>query len=120
MSDEPAESGGEDLGTSRCELLLWSLGSCTSMTVLMYARQHQWPLEGISVDLTHNRVHALDSEAADGSSGGKVEVITRHISLRGALSDEQRSSLLEIAGRCPVYRTISGSVRVVDTSAPAE
>ena len=119
VSDEPAESGGEDLGPSPYELLLWALGSCTAMTLLIYARRHEWPLEDVSVDLTHDRVHATDSEAAEGS-GAKVEVITRNISLRGALSNEQRDRLLEVAGRCPVHRTLSAGTKIVDTIVAGE
>ena len=114
ISDEPSESGGEDLGPSPYELLLWALGSCTAMTLIMYARRHDWPLDNVSVHLTHDRVHAQDSAAADGT-GGKVEVVTRGISLRGDLTDEQRERLLEIAGRCPVHKTLSGGTKIVDT-----
>jgi putative redox protein len=114
VSDEPSESGGEDLGPSPYELLLWALGSCTAMTLIMYARRHEWPLDDVSVHLTHDRVHADDSAGAE-SSGAKVEVITRGISLRGALSAEQRDRLMEIAGRCPVHKTLSGGVKIVDT-----
>jgi putative redox protein len=81
------------------------------MTVLMYARRKGWDVEDISITLTHDRVHADD---ADGHAG-QVDVIERHISIRGDLTDEQRQRLLEIAGRCPIHRTITGSPRVVDT-----
>ena len=114
VADEPEDAGGNGLGPSPYELLLWALGSCTAMTLIMYARRKGWPLDDVSVHLTHDRVHADDSMAAE-SSGGKVEVITRDISLRGALSDEQRERLLEIAGRCPVHKTISAGAKIVDT-----
>jgi putative redox protein len=116
VSDEPTESGGDDLGPSPYELLLWALGSCTIMTLLMYARRHEWPLDDVSIALTHERVHASDSAAADGA-GAKVEVITRDITLQGALTEEQRSRLMEIAGRCPVHRTLSTGTKIVDTLA---
>ncbi len=114
VSDEPTESGGEDMGPGPYELLLWALGSCTAMTLIMYARRKGWALNDVSVHLTHDRVHADDSAGAE-SSGAKVEVITRGISLRGTLSDEQRDRLMEIASRCPVHKTLSGGVKVVDT-----
>jgi len=114
VSDEPGESGGEDLGPSPYELLLWALGSCTAMTLIMYARRKGWPLDDVSVHLTHDRVHADDSSAAE-RADSKVEVVTRGISLRGDLSDEQRERLLEIAGRCPVHKTLSSGATIVDT-----
>jgi putative redox protein len=114
VSDEPSEKGGQDLGPSPYELLLWALGSCTSMTLLMYARNKGWDLAEVSVHLTHDRVHADDSQNAEGGTA-KVDVITREISLRGKLSDEQQARLMEIAARCPVHRTLTGSPHVVDS-----
>jgi putative redox protein len=114
VSDEPAEKGGDNLGPSPYELLLWALGSCTSMTLLMYARNKGWDLAEVSVHLTHDRVHADDSnDAEDGMA--KVDVITRDISLRGNLSEEQQARLMEIAGRCPVHKTLLGTPKVIDT-----
>jgi len=109
--DQP---GGDSLGPSPYELLLWALGSCTAMTLLMYARRKGWDLAEVSVHLTHDRVHAEDSQDAE-SEGGKVELITRDISLRGDLSQEQQQRLMEIAGRCPVHKTLTGSPQVIDT-----
>ena len=114
VCDEPAEAGGEGLGPSPYELLLWALGSCTAMTLLMYARRKGWDLAEVSVHLTHDRVHAEDSQDAE-SDGGKVELITRDISLRGDLSQEQQQRLMEIAGRCPVHKTLTSCPKVVDS-----
>lgn len=111
VADEP---DGEDLGPNPYELLLWALGSCTAMTVLMYARRKGWDVAEISVHLTHDRVHAEDSAAVEGGSG-RVELIRRDISIQGDISEEQRERLLEIAGRCPVHRTITGTPKVVDS-----
>ena len=114
ICDEPDANGGDGLGPSPYELLLWALGACTSMTLLMYARRKGWDLAECSVHLTHDRVHADDSaQAEDGTR--RVELIKREISLRGKLSEEQKERLLEIAGRCPVHRTITGNPKVVDT-----
>ncbi len=114
VCDEPAESGGDNLGPSPYELLLWALGACTSMTLLMYARRKGWDLAEVSVHLTHDRIHASDSQDAE-SEGAKVERITRDISLRGNLTDEQTQRLMEIAGRCPVHKTLTSSPQVVDS-----
>jgi putative redox protein len=114
ICDEPLDAGGDGLGPSPYELLLWALGACTSMTLLLYARRKGWDLEDISVHLTHDRVHADDSQDAE-SDGGRVERITRDISVRGNLTEEQTQRLLEIAGRCPVHKTLTGSPQVVDT-----
>jgi putative redox protein len=114
VSDEPEVANGNDLGPGPYELLLWALGSCTAMTLLMYARTKGWDLADVSVHLTHDRVYADDRSNAEHGTG-KVEVIERQISIRGDLSEEQRQRLLEIAGRCPVHKTIMGSVKVVDS-----
>ena len=114
ICDEPLDAGGDGLGPSPYELVLWALGACTSMTLLLYARRKGWDLEDVSVHLTHDRVHADDSQDAE-SDGAKVERITRDISVRGNLTEEQTQRLLEIAARCPVHKTLTGSPQVVDT-----
>jgi len=114
VSDEPADTGGDGLGPSPYELLLASLGSCTAMTLIMYARRKGWELAEVSVHLTHDRVHAVDSQAPE-SDGARVEQITREISLRGNLSDEQQQRLLEIATRCPVHKTLASAPKVIDS-----
>jgi len=118
VCDEPLDDGN-DLGPSPYELLLWALGSCTAMTLLLYARRKGWPLDDISVHLTHDRVHMDDSMAAE-SSSAKVDRITRDISLRGPLTEEQRDRLLEIAGRCPVHNTLLGTPKIIDSIVAGE
>ncbi len=114
VADEPEADGGEDLGPGPYELLLWALGACTSMTLLMYARRKGWDVAEISVHLTHDRVHAEDSADCE-SETGRVELIKRDISIRGAVSEEQKQRLLEIAGRCPVHKTLASAPKVVDS-----
>ncbi len=114
VADEPEADGGDDLGPSPYELLLWALGSCTAMTLLMYARRKGWDVAECSVHLTHDRVHAKDCEECEEETG-RVELIRREISLRGQISEEQKERLLEIAGRCPVHKTITGNPTVVDS-----
>src|SRR5262245_28362617 len=97
VADEPATDGGEDGGPAPHDFLLAALGACTSMTVKLYADRKGWPLE---------RVHVELEQAKDGAGAGHV--IRRVILLEGPLDDEQRARLLEIAGKCPVHRTLTG------------
>ena len=114
LADEPPEAGGEGIGPGPYELLLWALGACTSMTLLMYARRKGWDVAEVSVHLTHDRVHAQDSEEVE-AEAGRVDLIHRDISLRGEISDEQRERLLEIAQRCPVHKMLTAGPKVVDS-----
>ncbi|MEO5698811.1 MAG: alpha/beta fold hydrolase [Burkholderiaceae bacterium] len=113
-ADEPATVGGDDSGPGPYDLLLAALGTCTSMTVRMYAAQKKWPLERISVDLRHNKVHADDCAECD-TRDGKVDRIERVLTLEGALDPAQRERLLEIADKCPVHRTLHSEVSVRTT-----
>ena len=111
--DEPISVGGDDLGPGPYEYLLASLGACTAMTIRMYARRKGWPVEQVTIALSHDRIHELDAEGCE-EPGAKIDRITRRIELQGPLDDGQRSRLLEIAAKCPVHRTLSGTVRIVD------
>ena len=102
VADEPISYGGTNKGLSPYGLVSAGLGACTSMTIRMYARRKGWPLEAISVDVTHDKVHAQEAEQA----AGKVDQFTRKIHLTGALDADQRQKLLEIADKCPVHRTL--------------
>lgn len=98
-SDEAKDSFGDDTGPAPHELLLAALGSCTSMTVKLYADRKEWPLQGV-----HVRVTGRQDEAGF--------LIERTLHLTGDLSDEQRARLVEIAEKCPVARTLQGTVRI--------
>src|SRR6186713_2348563 len=111
VSDEPASVGGTDRGPTPYDLLLAGLGSCTSMTIAMYARRKQWPLERVTVRLRHSRVHAEDCAACE-KRPAKLTLIERDIELEGSLDDEQRERLLEIANRCPVHRTLTSQIDI--------
>ena len=104
--------GGADLGPSPYDYLLASLGACTAMTLRMYARRKKLPLEEVSVQLRHRRVHAEDCAECEDKSGQLTE-ITREIRITGDLDADQRARLLEIADKCPVYRTLSERIRIV-------
>ncbi|MGE0876774.1 MAG: alpha/beta fold hydrolase [Burkholderiales bacterium] len=111
-ADEPVAIGGADSGPSPYELLLAALGACTSMTMRMYAAQKKWPLERVSVDLRHEKIHATDCAECE-TKEGRIDRIQREIRIEGALDDAQRARLLEIADRCPVHRTLHSEVSIV-------
>ena len=100
-ADEPEALGGNDAGPSPHQYLLAALGACTAMTVRMYARRKDWPLEHVEVRLRHGRIPEE-----------KAEIITREVVLSGALDDDQRQRLLEVAEKCPVHRTLTGDLRI--------
>ena len=111
LGDEPTDVGGLDTGPSPYDLFLASLGTCTSMTLRMYASRKDWPLESVRVTLTHERVHAKDCADCE-KPGGLIDEITRSLELRGPLDDAQRARLLEIADRCPVHRTLQNEIKI--------
>ncbi|MEM8554121.1 MAG: bifunctional alpha/beta hydrolase/OsmC family protein [Pseudomonadota bacterium] len=110
LADEPLAYGGTNRGMSPYGYVAAGLGACTSMTIRMYARRKGWPLSHISVDVSHDKVHAQD--AGSDQSGGKIDRFKRLIRLEGELSTDQRSRLLEIADKCPVHRTLEASSHI--------
>jgi len=106
-ADESVESGGLDRGPSPYELLLAALGACTSITLQAYATHKSWPLEQVTVRLEHWKV-----EATTRNGGDPVDEIKKTVFLVGDLSTAQRERLLDVAGKCPVHRTLRKSVRI--------
>lgn len=104
-ADEPVSVGGGDTGPTPYGYLLAALGTCTSMTLRMYANRKGWPLQGVRVSLRHSRVHAKDCEECE-TETGRVDRIDKKLQIDGPLDDDQRQRLLEIADRCPVHRTM--------------
>jgi len=114
LTDEPGPLGGTNTGPSPYDLLLGALGSCTVMTLRVYAGRKQWPLEHVTVTLRHSKVHADDCAECE-TRTGKIDRIEREIVLDGNLDEEQRSRLLKIADMCPVHRTLHSEIQVVTT-----
>jgi uncharacterized OsmC-like protein len=110
-ADEPIAAGGTAAGPTPYDLLLAALGACTSMTVSMYARRKQWPLDEVTVRLRHSRTHAEDCASCD-AGDRKLDRIDRELELRGSLGEEQRARLLDIANRCPVHRTLTSGIDI--------
>jgi uncharacterized OsmC-like protein len=81
------------------------------MTLALYARRKQWPLDGVTVRLKHSKIHAADCADCD-TREGKLDQIDSELTLSGTLTDEQRTRLLEIAGMCPVHRTLTSEIKI--------
>lgn len=109
LADEPLAYGGTNKGMTPYGFLAAGLGACTSMTIRMYARRKGWPLDHVSVDVSHDKVHAQDAAT---SKQDRIDVFRRQIRLAGKLDEDQRMRLLEIADKCPVHRTLEHGARV--------
>jgi uncharacterized OsmC-like protein len=110
-ADEPVSAGGGDAGPDPYDYLLTALGVCTSMTIGLYARRKQMPLENITVSLWHSRIYAKDCEECE-TKEGMLDRIDMEVELTGPLSAEQHDKLMEIAEKCPVHRTLTSEINI--------
>lgn len=110
-ADEPVSAGGNDAGPGPYDYLLIALGVCTSMTIGLYARRKQFPLQDITVSLSHARIHAQDCEECE-TKEGLLDRIDARIELTGPLTPEQHAKLMEIAAKCPVHRTLKSEINI--------
>jgi putative redox protein len=111
QADEPVSYGGGDAAPGPYDYLLIALGTCTSMTIGVYARRKKLPLENITVSLRHSRIHAKDCEECE-TKEGMLDRIDLDVQLTGPLSSEQHARLMEIAGKCPVHRTLKAEIDI--------
>ena len=112
LADEPLNDGGEDMGPSPYGLLLSSLAACKVMTVHLYARRKQWPVETVTIRLEHNKIFAKECEDCESPPNSKIDLIETEISFTGDLDEEQIARLTEIADRCPVHRTLTSETKI--------
>ncbi len=118
-SDEPIEDGGTDTGPTPTQMVMGALGSCIAITMRLYADRKGWALEGVELDLDFERFKGKDYEAYDGTER-YIHEITKKVTLRGNLTQEQRERIIEIGGMCPVHRLIASPAFFVEEVIEAE
>lgn len=111
LVDEPVKVGGLDSGPGPYDLILAGLGACTSMTMRLYAEHKKLPLDGVTVRLSHNKIHAEDCLNCE-TEESMIDRIDRNIMIEGPLDAEQRKRLMEIADKCPVHCMLESEIEV--------
>ncbi len=117
VADEPTSYGGDNTGPTPYDLLLGALGTCTAMTMKMYADRKGLAFEGTTIQVTHERNHEEDMEHAVAEDGMQTQALHRSIEIHGNLTDQERAKLIEIADRCPVHKTLEGHLHIHTNSA---
>lgn len=114
ITDEPISAGGEGAGPDPYTLLMAALGSCISMTTMLYARRKGWPVAQVKVILRQQRIHGKDCQECMDKPEGFVHKIERRVSLEGDLTPEQLTRLHEIAHKCPVHKTLTSPIIITE------
>lgn len=109
-ADEPVDAGGDDTGPNPYDLLLGALAACTVITLSVYAKRKCIDLRSVSAEFSHERVHSQDCEQCDENHTGLVDRITSRVFIDGDFDQATRRRLEEIAGKCPVHRTLAAGV----------
>ena len=120
ITDEPVEAGGDDAGPDPYTLLLAALGTCTSMTVMLYARRRAWAVKRVTVRLSQRRIHAKDCQTCGEDEEGYIHHIERAVTFEGELTTEQIDRLREIAQKCPIHKTLSSKILIADLNGNAD
>ncbi len=105
LTDLPKSLGGEDSAPDPHDYFDTALGACKALTLMHYARAHDIPLTGVTVEVSHD-----SSQEKDGRYGISVE-----LTLKGVLDDTQRATLRRVADRCPVHRLMTTSEVTIET-----
>ncbi|MEM6893285.1 MAG: bifunctional alpha/beta hydrolase/OsmC family protein [Bacteroidota bacterium] len=114
MADEPTDFGGQNFGPSPYELVSAGLAACTAMTMQMYARRKQWPLNNVEVHVSYGKEHAIDCEHCE-EANSKIDTFKREIKMVGDLDSAQKQKLMQIADKCPVHKTLHNETQVLST-----
>ncbi|WP_234571426.1 OsmC family protein [Rhodohalobacter sp. 614A] len=114
IADEPEEAGGSNEGPGPYDYLLMALGSCSVITMKMYAERKKWPVEDIFIEMRHSKVHADDCVDCD-DPNAKIDRIEKEIIIKGDLNEEQLNRLLEISKKCPVHKTLLSDIEIDST-----
>jgi putative redox protein len=117
QGDEPVAQGGTDTGPNPYELLLGSLGTCTAITLRMYAQHKQMDLTSVDITTTFSRELAKDCPECEEDDDTPLDVIRSTITIRGTFDEAQRERLTQVASRCPVHKTLTGGPRMYETVA---
>jgi putative redox protein len=114
LADEPPEAGGDDMGPTPYEMLVGSLAACTLITLALYCRHKRIPLKSVSATYEHGRVHAEDCRSCEEPREGRIDQITSRVRIGGTFDEAQRTRLTQIVSRCPVHKTLSYPIDMID------